>query len=129
MRSNASVNLFLYIMDQWLKKGSSNKQLSTTTVSTGVPDGVSESQRFTLPSSINSSRTAESSKKWKYNNSYLSLGFTYTGDEIAHDALCVLCSKVLPNSSVLPAKLCRHCDNHPAYNDKDLVFSSVSLRH
>jgi hypothetical protein len=81
---------FLFIMDQWLKRGSLSKQSSTATVSTGVTDIVSESQCFTSPSSIGSSRTAESSKKTKYNDSYLSLGLMYTGDEIAPDALCVL---------------------------------------
>jgi hypothetical protein len=47
-------------------------------------------------------------------------------------ALCILFSKVLPNSSRLPAKLCKHhYDNHTACKDKDIsfFFFSLSLRH
>jgi hypothetical protein len=60
-------------MDQWLKRGSLSKQSSTTIASSSLTDVVSESQRVTSASSIGSSRIAESSKKWKYNDSYLSL--------------------------------------------------------
>jgi hypothetical protein len=49
-------------MDQWLKRGSWSQQLNNTKVNTGVTD-VSKSQCFMSPSSIDSSRTAESSKK------------------------------------------------------------------
>ena len=49
-------------MDQWLKRVSLSQQLSTSKVNTGVTD-VSKSQRFMSPSSIDSSTTAESSKK------------------------------------------------------------------
>ena len=64
-------------------------------------------------------------------DSYLSLGFMHTRDEIALHVLCVLCNKVLPNSSVLPAKLCRRDTTRPKYKDKDMFsfVSSVSLRH
>jgi hypothetical protein len=48
-------------MDQWLKRGSLSQQLNNTRVNTGVTD-VSKSRHFTSPSSIDSSRTAESSK-------------------------------------------------------------------
>ena len=50
-------------MDQWLKRGTSSKQLSTTTPSTDVTDNVNESQHFILPFGTDSSRTAESKKK------------------------------------------------------------------
>jgi hypothetical protein len=49
-------------MGQSLKRGSLSKQSSTTTAITSVTDVVSESQLFTSPSSIGSSRIAESSK-------------------------------------------------------------------
>jgi hypothetical protein len=115
-------------MDQWLKSSSLSKQSSTTTASASVTDAVSESQRFTSPSSIGSSRIAESSKKRKYNASHFSLGFMYTGDEIAPDALCALCNKVLSHSSMLPEKLRRHRDtNHLNIRTKTSVFSSVNL--
>ena len=55
-------------------------------------------------------------------DSYLSLGFMHRRDEIALHVLCVLCNKVLPNSSVLPAELCRRDTTHPKYKDKDISF-------
>jgi hypothetical protein len=97
-------------VDRWLKRGTLSKESSATTVTTGVTDAVSESKRFSSSSGIDSSRIAESSKKLRYSDSYLSLGCTHTGDEIAPDGLCVLCNNVLPNSSMLPAKLRRHRD-------------------
>lgn len=83
-----------------MAKNSSSKQSNTITGSTGVTENVSQSQCFTLPSSMSSSRTTECNNKQKYNVSYLSVGFTYIGDEIAPDALCVLHNKVLSESSV-----------------------------
>ena len=55
------------------KSGSSSRQSSTATVSTGVTDGGSEYQCCTLPSSIDSSRAVKSSTKRKYNYACLSL--------------------------------------------------------
>jgi hypothetical protein len=81
-------------------KNSSSKQSNTITGSRGVTDDVSESQCFTLPSSISSSRTTEGNNKQKNIASYLSVGFMYTGDETALDVLCVLYNKVLPNNSL-----------------------------
>jgi len=81
-------------------KNSSSKQSNTITGSIGVTDDVSESQCFTLPSSISSSRATERNNKQKCNASYLCVGFMYTHDEIAPDALNVLYNKVLSKSSV-----------------------------
>jgi hypothetical protein len=128
--SNININSFIIYLDRWLQRGSLSKHSSTATASASVTDVVSESQRFASPSSISSSRIAESSKKRKYNDSYLSLGFTYAGDEIAPDALCALSNKVLSNGSMLPAKFRRHRDtNHPQYKDKAISFSSLNLGH
>jgi hypothetical protein len=47
----------------------------------------------------------------------------YAGNETAPDAPCVWCNKVLPNSSVLPAKLrTRQDTNHPEWKDQDIRF-------
>jgi hypothetical protein len=119
---------YLFIMDHWLKRGSLIKHGSTTTISSGITGVEGEYQHFMLPTSISSLGPAGSSTKQKYNGYYLSLGFTYTGDETASDALCVLCNKVLPNSSMLPAKLHKHHDtNHPEYRDKDISFIKHKL--
>jgi len=110
-------------MDRWLKRGNLRKQSRTAIVSTGITDVKSESQCFTSPSIMGSYGTSESSTKRKYSDFYLSLGFTYTGDEIAPVALCVLCNEVLPNSSTLPARRRGYRDaNHPDYEDKVITF-------
>ncbi|GFQ82253.1 zinc finger BED domain-containing protein 5 [Trichonephila clavata] len=41
---------------------------------------------------------------------YLSFGFSSTGDEEAPDAVCLLCNKILANSSSAPAKLLTHLE-------------------
>ncbi|GLV33255.1 hypothetical protein CBL_08423 [Carabus blaptoides fortunei] len=59
----------------------------------------------------------------KFNESYLSLGFTSTGSEKVPDAMCLLCNKILVNSSLVPTKLRRHFEtNHPNCKDKDISF-------
>jgi hypothetical protein len=78
------------------REGNLRKHSSTTAVNTGANDDAREYQRFASPSSVCGSRTAESSIQRKlYNDFYLYLGFTYTDDETASDALCVFCNKVL----------------------------------
>jgi len=54
----------------------------------------------------------------------------HTGEEITSDALCVLFNKVLPNSSMLPAKLYEHVILISLKTGtKILVLSGISLRH
>lgn len=104
------------------KRGSFSKQSSTITVSTGV---VSESRRFTSPSSIGTYRTTEVLPNGSTMIPICRWGCTCspTGDEIDPDALRVSCNKVLPNSSMLPAKPRRHrVTNHPEYADKGMKF-------
>ena len=54
-------------------------------------------------------------KKRKYNNEYISLGFTVTVDHNGTEKpQCILCGKVLANSSMKPVKLKDHLiSNHP----------------
>lgn len=44
-------------------------------------------------------------KRRKYDESYLSFGFTYFENQDAPHAQCVLCKKILSNSSLAPNKL------------------------
>ncbi|KAF2901803.1 hypothetical protein ILUMI_04386 [Ignelater luminosus] len=61
--------------------------------------------------------------KGKYDESYLNFGFTSTGNSDAPDAICVLCHKILANSSLAPAKLRRHFETiHSDHQGKDLHF-------
>ena len=61
--------------------------------------------------------------------SYLGLGFTWTGSEDCFDALCVICKKILQNSSLAPAKMKRHFKrNHPTLVGKNILFFAARLR-
>lgn len=64
-----------------------------------------------------------SSKKRKYDESYLSFGFIPVGIAENPDGQCVICNKILFNSSLAPAKLKRHLEtNQPHLKDKNIVF-------
>src|SRR5580765_7653431 len=63
------------------------------------------------------------SKKRKYDDSYLSFGFISVGTGENPDGQCVICNKIMYNSSLVPAKLKRHLEtNHPHLKDKSLSF-------
>lgn len=101
MCSNSNFNLSLFIYCVSLaKKRYVSIQSNTTAVSTGVTNIVSESQHFISPSSFSSSRSA---KKKIQNSSIMILicllGFMCTDEKIAHDTICLLCNKLLQNSS------------------------------
>jgi len=55
--------------------------------------------------------TGKGTVKGKYHDSYLDIGFVETSDKKPQ---CVICGKVLPNSSMFPAKMRRHFEGvHP----------------
>jgi hypothetical protein len=47
-----------------------------------------------------------------HKESYLSMGFTWTGDTSCPIPLCLICSKRLTNARMAPAKLKRHLTNY-----------------
>ncbi|GFX03082.1 zinc finger BED domain-containing protein 5 [Trichonephila clavipes] len=66
-----------------------------------------------------SSSMVSKAKKRKYDESYISFGFIDSNGS----PLCMLCSKLLPNSSMAPAKLRRHLETvHPECKDKNQDF-------
>ncbi|CAG5038897.1 unnamed protein product [Parnassius apollo] len=66
-----------------------------------------------------SSSTVSKTKNRKYDESYISFGFVDSNGS----PLCMLCSKLLPNSSMAAAKLRRHLETvHPESKDKDKEF-------
>ncbi|GBP67853.1 Zinc finger BED domain-containing protein 5 [Eumeta japonica] len=69
-----------------------------------------------------SSSTVSKTKKRKYDESYISFRFVDSNGS----PLCMLCSKLLPNSSMAPAKLRRHLETvHPESKDKNKEFLFV----
>ncbi|GBM63551.1 Zinc finger BED domain-containing protein 5 [Araneus ventricosus] len=81
----------------------------------------------TLPSS--NFGQVVSTKRRQYDTSYLSFGFTSTGNEEVPDAVCLLCNKILANSSLAPTKLLRHLEkNHPTDKGKDISFLKENLK-
>lgn len=66
-----------------------------------------------------SSKSQRIVKKRKYDENYLSFGFM----EADGSPQCVLCNKVLPNSSMFPAKMLRHFQSvHPEHRNKKRDF-------
>jgi hypothetical protein len=116
---NYVIKVILYIehcnMDKWLKTGSlkrpheGNMSVSSKNTDCSPP----EASISTCSQSIKETNSTTSTKKlsihvrW-YNPSYLSFGFTYTGEESAPVPQCVICYKTLSNHSVKPSLLMRH---------------------
>jgi len=66
------------------------------------------------------SATGKGTVKRKYHDSYLDIGFVETSD---NKPQCVICGKVLPNSSMFPAKMHHHFEGvHPDCKDKPSDF-------
>ena len=67
--------------------------------------------------------------KRKYDESYLSFGFTRTGSEDYLGALCVICQTLLHNSFLVLAKMKRHLESHHSnLVERDILFFMARLR-
>nr|XP_039269982.1 zinc finger BED domain-containing protein 5-like [Styela clava] len=123
-------------MDLWLKTGSLKRcekpavQVDAQSEIVNVTVLVENDNNFSSKSST-SAPASDSNKravKRKYDEGYLGLGFTWTGSEDYPDALCVVCQKILQNSSVVPAKLKRHLEtHHPHLANKSIPFFATKL--
>ena len=59
----------------------------------------------------------------QYSDSYISFGFTFTGDPTAPVPLCLACRKELSNNAMVPARLKRHLDtNYPTLKNKNTTY-------
>lgn len=114
-----------------MKSGSINKTPATDSSCSNIKetitneDGVndnsstSQSMSITLPPNTGDS-VPRTTKKRKYDESYLEMGFIETNNG---QSQCVICSKVFPNSSMYPEKLRRHYEKvHLDHEGKPLDF-------
>ena len=87
--------------------------------------------KYSKKKSVNENEKITHEKKSKtvmrqYSDSYISFGFTFTGNPAAPVPLCLVFRKELSNSTMVPAKLKRHLDtNYLTLQEHDL-FSSPS---
>ncbi|GFU02895.1 zinc finger BED domain-containing protein 5 [Trichonephila clavipes] len=107
-------------MERWLK---GDKRFATTSSNeAGFSKAVrGECTAITDPDdyATTSSSTVSKAKKRKYDESYIRFGFVDSNGS----PLCMLCSKLLLNSSMAPAKLRRHLETvHPECKDKNQDF-------
>lgn len=116
-------SLFLN-MDRWLKGGNFNKKPvteeshSTQSVEGRIND--ENGSQVVHHCKSNANGFMNPIKKRKYNESYLEIGFSETND---CQPQCVICLKVLPNSSMYPGKLRRHFEKtHPDYEGKMIDY-------
>ncbi|XP_050058667.1 zinc finger BED domain-containing protein 5-like [Aphis gossypii] len=104
-------------MERWLKKGTLKR-------SSQEPEYFAVNSSHIDNHSNNENDTNEITPKYfkkcrKYDESYISLGFMNNND----NPQCVICSKVLPNSSMAPAKMRRHLESvHGELKEKNVEF-------
>ena len=109
-------------MWQYLKKTHEDKNSPRDTVT----DTDDEANREEMQSSTKFLRTEAKVDKRKvrfYNENYLAMGFTWTGDPSCPIPLCLVCGKQLSNAAMAPAKLKRHfTTNHSNMSNKSADY-------
>lgn len=107
-------------MERWLK---GVKRVATTSSNDAECSKAVRAENIAITDpeddATTSSSTVSKTKRRKYDESYISFGFVDSNGS----PLCMLCSKLLPNSSMAPAKLRRHLETvHPESKDKNKEF-------
>ena len=125
-------------MDRWLKTGSCSK-LGADNIEQTVIDSSDDSElepepqcssEESQPKRVRLSQAVGTSKVRKYDASYIKWGFEETTMEGKPGALCVLCERVLKNSSMNPAKLQRHLERkHPEQKNRSRSYFELTARN
>ena len=110
-------------MDKWLKTVKGNQSRPTSSETSGAAVQPVAGASCSSSKLDNNNKTAEASKKRKYDESYLSFGFTWTGNKEEPNGLCVECGTFLSNGSLFPAKLKRHLETeHYQLKNKNINY-------
>ncbi len=73
--------------------------------------------------STSKGKVSDVKKNRLYSDSYLAIGFTWTGEENCPLPLCIVCGKKLANTAMAPAKLKRHfTTNHSHLSNKAVDY-------
>ncbi len=73
--------------------------------------------------SMSKGKVGDVKKNCLYSDSYLAIGFTWTGEEDCPLLLCFVCGKTLVNTVMAPAKLKQHfTTNHSHLSSKTVDY-------
>ena len=97
-------------MDRFLRKKRTSEELSSV-------------NEATLSGIKPPAKKKKSRPNRKYDKSYLSYGFTWTGDENRPQPLCLVCGCKMTNEAMVPSKLSKHFQTlHRSLQDKDISY-------
>ena len=89
----------------------------------GSGEEVSDDESQIPQPSTSKGKVSDVKKNRLYNDSYLAIGFTWTGEEMCPLPLCIVCGKKLANTAMVPAKLKRHFStNHSHLSNKTVDY-------
>lgn len=77
----------------------------------------------------NKTKSSSTTRKRKYNETFLNFGFTFSNTNGEERPLCLICNETLANESFKPTKLKRHLENvHPELCNKSVEFFQRKLK-